>query len=325
MTDTPPIRVFSGTAHTGLARAIVERLGIEAGRVTIRYFSDGEIHVRFDESVRGADVYIIQPTCPPVDDNLVELMICLDALRRASVRRLTAVIPYFGYARQEKKDLPREPITAKLVADLLVEAGANRLMVMDLHSDAIQGFFNIPVDHLTAEHVLARHLATLNVPDVVVVSPDEGRVKKARRVAAFLDAPLAVAYRGDSAADGAQTGDPAPVPAELRLAGDVRGRSPVIIEDMITSGQSVLDACDTLLACGCNAAIRVACTHGVLAGDAMVRLAARPEIVGVVTTDTIPWRQADLCDKVTVLTIADVFSEAIRRANQNLSISSLFR
>jgi ribose-phosphate pyrophosphokinase len=324
MTGAPPIRVFSGTAHPALARAIVGRLGLASGRLTIRYFSDGEIHVRFEESVRGADVYVIQPTCPPVNDNLVELMICLDALRRASVHRLTAVIPYFGYARQEKKDMPREPITAKLVADLLVKAGANRIMVMDLHADAIQGFFNIPVDHLTAEHVLAKYLATLRNPDVVVVSPDEGRVKKARRIAASLRAPLAVVYRSGTGAYDALNGDIAAPPASLRIAGDVRGREPVIIEDMVTTGQSVLDACDTLLECGCRPAIRVACTHGVLAGGSMARLAARPEIVEVVTTDTVPQAEGEACAKVTVLSIAEVFSEAIRRANQNLSISSLF-
>ncbi len=315
MVDDPPIRVFSGTAHPELARAIVAHLGIDAGRLTIRHFSDGEIHVRFEESVRGADVYVVQPTCPPVDDNLVELMICLDALRRASVRRLTAVIPYYGYARQEKKDLPREPITAKLVADLLVEAGANRLMVMDLHAGAIQGFFNIPVDHLTAETALAAHLAQEHVADLVVVSPDEGRVKQARRVASALGAPLAVAYRGEEGCAGH---------SGLRLAGDVRGRAPLIVEDMITTGQSVLDACESLVACGCRPEIRIACTHGVLTGDAIDRLVSRPEITEIVTTDTVPQDRARKEPKFTVLGIADVFGEAIRRANQNLSISSLF-
>ncbi len=313
--ETPPIRVFSGTAHPALARAIVEHLGIETGKLTVRYFSDGEIHARFEESVRGADVYVVQPTCPPVDDHLVELMICLDALRRASVRRLTAVIPYFGYARQEKKDLPREPITAKLVADLIVTAGANRLMVMDLHAGAIQGFFNIPVDHLTAENVLAAHVAAIGIPNLIVVSPDEGRVKKARRVAGFLKAPLAVAYRAEAEGERCHG---------LRLAGDVAGCAPVIVEDMVTSGQSVLDACDALLDAGCRPSIRIICTHGVLAGKAIERLAERPEIVEVVVTDTVPHDRAELGPKFTVLSVAEVFGEAIRRANQNLSISSLF-
>jgi ribose-phosphate pyrophosphokinase len=315
MNDTPPIRVFSGTAHPRLARDIVRHLGLDLGRLSVRYFSDGEIHARFEDSVRGADVYVIQPTCPPVDDHLVELMICLDALRRASARRLTAVIPYFGYARQEKKDLPREPITAKLVADLLVTAGANRLMVMDLHAGAIQGFFNIPVDHLTAECVLAAHVARAQLPEPVVVSPDEGRVKQARRIAGVLKAPLAVAYRGEADC-GPET--------DLHLAGDVRDRTPVIVEDMITTGQSVLDACDVLLGAGCRPAIRVVCTHGVLAGDAAERLAARPEIVEIVITDTVPHDASMLSPKIAVLSIAEVFGEAIRRANQNLSISSLF-
>ena len=312
----PPIRVFSGTAHPELAQAIVSHLGIEGGKASIRHFSDGEIHVQFEESVRGADVYVVQPTCPVVDDNLMELMICLDALRRASVNRLTAVIPYYGYARQEKKDLPREPITAKLVADLLVKAGANRLMVMDLHAGAIQGFFNIPVDHLTAERVLVKHLEQEHVSDLVVVSPDEGRVKQARRIASALGAPLAVAYRGE---DGCAEGVP------LQLAGDVRNRAPLIVEDMITTGQSVLDACDTLVACGCRAEIRIACTHGVFAADAIERLTARDEIMEIVTTDTVPQARVKHLPKFTVLSIAHVFGEAIRRANGNVSISSLFR
>ncbi len=313
--DTPPIRVFSGTAHPALARAIVEHLGMETGKLTVRYFSDGEIHARFEESVRGADVYVVQPTCPPVDDHLVELMVCLDALRRASVHRLTAVIPYFGYARQEKKDLPREPITAKLVADLIVKAGANRLMVMDLHAGAIQGFFNIPVDHLTAEHVLAAHIAARKIADMVVVSPDEGRVKQARRIAGALKAPLAVVYRAEPECGSCHG---------LKLAGDVMNRAPIIVEDMVTSGQSVLDACDVLLEAGCLPSIRIVCTHAVLAGDAAGRLAARPEIAEVVVTDTVPHDHASLGPKFSVLSVANVFGEAIRRANRNLSISSLF-
>jgi ribose-phosphate pyrophosphokinase len=281
----------------------------------IRQFADGEIHLRCEETVRGADAYVIQPTCFPVNDRLVELLICLDALRRASAFRITAVIPYFGYARQEKKDLPREPITAKLVADLLQHAGANRVMAMDLHADAIQGFFCVPVDHLTAANLLARELGRDLPSEAVVVSPDEGGVKKARRVAATLGARLAVAYHQDSAGGG----------TESYLAGDVEGRSPIVVEDMITTGRSVAGVCDLLLTHGCRPDIRVAATHAVLAGDALERLAARAEVVRIVVTDTIPVPQARRHPKLTIVSVAGLFSEAIRRANHNESISSLFR
>lgn len=313
--NAPPIRIFAGSANPALAQAVAERLGLQPARMLMQYFADGEIHLRCEETVRGTDAYVIQPTSPPVHDHLMELLICLDALRRASALRITAVIPYYGYARQEKKDLPREPITAKLIADLIEHSGANRVMVMDLHADAIQGFFRGPVDHLTSVPLLTEYLADHPMPKTVVVSPDEGRVKKARRVAAALDTRLAVAYRQQSGQSGEST---------TYLAGDVEGRNPVVIEDMITTGRSVTEACDVLLAHGCRPEIRVAATHGVFAGDALERLAARDEISQILVTDTIPCPDAQRYPKVTVVSVAELFSESIRRANHNESISCLF-
>src|SRR5438067_127141 len=189
------LKLFAGTGNPELAQAVSDWLKIPLGLLKIAEFADGEKYVKFEESVRGTDAYVIQPTCPPVDSNLVELLICLDALRRASAWRITAVIPYYGYARQEKKDAPREPITAKLVADIIAAAGANRVMCMDLHAEAIQGFFNLPVDHLTAINLLAEYFVKKDLENLVVVSPDEGRVKKARKMVASLRAPLAVGYK----------------------------------------------------------------------------------------------------------------------------------
>ncbi len=309
-----PLRVFCGTAHLALGHAIAKWLDCELSPLRIRHFADGEIHLSCDGSVRGTDAYIIQPTCHPVNDNLIELLICIDALRRASASHITAVVPYFGYARQEKKDLPREPITARLVADLLERAGANRVMAMDLHAGAIQGFFDVPVDHLTAANVLAAALQESRSSNMVVVSPDEGGVKLARRYAVALSAPLAVVYGHDNT-----TGLGVP-----QVAGDVRGVKPVIVEDMITTGASVLRACDALLARGCERAITIVATHGVFVGSALERVCEREEVLRVFVTDTVPQPLADQCPKLQVVSVASLFGEAIYRAHRHESISSLF-
>jgi ribose-phosphate pyrophosphokinase len=309
------LKIFAGTANPELAKKVSEKLGKPLGDLKISRFTDGETYIKFEESVRGADTYIIQPTCPPVDQNLVELLICMDALRRASAHRITAVIPYYGYARQEKKDAPREPITAKMVSDIISTAGANRVMVMDLHADAIQGFFNIPVDHLTAINLLSDYFVKKQMKDIVVVSPDEGRVKKTRKVMNALSAPLAVGYKHHPGH--LQT-------AVTHLAGDVRGKTPIIIEDMITSGGSILEAVDALLAHGCNPEIYVACTHGVLAANAVEKLTSRPEIAEIIVTDTIPLPIEKHHPKIQQLSVANLFAEAIYRANNDLSITSLF-
>lgn len=315
MASQHEMKVFAGSAHPELSQDVARWLGLSLGSVKIRRFIDGETYVKFDESVRGVDAYVIQPTGPPVDTHLMELLICLDALRRASAWRVTAVVPYFGYARQEKKDAPREPITAKLVADLITAAGADRVMCMDLHADAIQGFFNLPVDHLTAINVLADYFQKLDLDDIVLVSPDEGRVKKTRKVVSRLGAPLAVGYKHHPTHQ--QT-------TVTHLAGDVRDKTPIIIEDMITSGGSIMEAVDALLAAGCKPNVHVACTHGLLAGNAVERLTSRPEIAQIVTTDTVPIAPEKRHPKITVLSVAGLFGEAIRRANHDLSITSLF-
>ena len=249
------------------------------------------------------------------DPNLVELLILIDALRRASADRITAVIPYYGYARQEKKDAPREPISAKLVADIITAAGADRIITMDLHADAIQGFFNIPMDHLTAMNLFCSYFKAKSLKDMVIVSADEGRVKQVRQVVARLNAPLAVGYKHHPDQEVSQV---------THLAGDVCGRTPIIIEDIISTGGSIMECVNALLACGCNPEIYVGATHGVLVGPAFERL-SRPEIKEVVITNTIPVPQNRLGGKLKVLSVAPLLAEAIRRVHENESINSLFR
>lgn len=289
-------------------------MGVEGGELEVRRFSDGETYAKFHESVRGADCYVIQPTSPPVDQNLMELLILLDALKRASAARVTAVVPYYGYGRQEKKIRPREAITARLVADMLVFAGAHRVMTMDLHADAIQGFFSIPVDHLTGLNLIAHYFDSMRDRDLIIVSPDEGRVKKVRKVAGMLDKPIAVGYKYR----------PDPEKAEItHLAGDVAGKIPVIVDDMITTGGSVMQCVKALLKNGCAPEIYIAATHGVLVGEAIARL-SRPEIAKVIITDTIPLRPESELNKLVTLSVAPLFAEAIARSHRNESISNLF-
>ena len=318
MSTQHEMKLFAGPGNPALAQAVADWLGVALGKMRYTQFPDGENYVRFEESVRGTDAYILQPTCPPVDTNLVVLLEAIDALRRASAWRITPVIPYYGYARQEKKDAPREPITAKLIADILTAAGANRVMCLDLHADAIQGFFNIPVDHLTAVNLFIDYFAAKmhdGLKNVVVVSPDEGRVKKVRRVVQALKAPLAVGYKHHPQHN---------VTEVTHLAGDVRGKTPIIVEDMITTGGSILQAVDALLEHGCHPRIHVAATHGIFARDAVTRLCARPEIEEIVVTNSVPLPPEKCDPKITVLSVATLFGEAIHRANNDLSITSLF-
>jgi len=306
--------VFSGTAHPELSAAIANHLGIKLGGLKITRFPDSEIYVKFEESVRGADAFLIQPTCAPIDANLLELLILVDALKRASARRITAVLPYYGYARQEKKDRPREPITAKLIADLLRTAGIDHVVAMDLHADAIQGFFDGPVDHLTSIGILSDYLATRNLDNVCLVSPDEGRVKTIRKIASRLRAPLAVGYKFH----------PAHGVSEISgLAGDVRGKTCIVYDDIISTGGSIDEIVDTLLAHGARPEITIACTHAVFAGKAIERL-SRPEIKEVIVTDTIPLPAAKRIPKITVLSASGLFAEAIQRIWTDSSVSSLF-
>lgn len=312
------LKIFAGPGHPALAKSVADWLHTSLGAMHYTQFADGENYVRFDESVRGADVYIVQPTCPPVDTNLVVLLEAIDALSRASAWRITPVIPYYGYARQEKKDRPREPITAKLIADIITAAGASRVMCLDLHADAIQGFFNIPVDHLTAINLFIDYFAHKmqnGLDNVVVVSPDEGRVKKVRKVVQALKAPLAVGYKHHPDHN---------VTEVTHLAGDVRGKTPIIVEDMITTGGSIIQAVDALLEHGAKPEIYIAATHGILARNAVERLCARPEIAEIVITDSVPLPPEKCHPKIKLLSVASLFGEAIHRANNDLSITSLF-
>ncbi len=315
MNDHTEMKLFAGTGNPALGRAIADWLELPLGDIKISTFADGEKYVQYKESVRGADAFVIQPSCPPVDSNLVELLILIDAMRRASADRITAVLPYFGYARQEKKDKPREAITAKLIADVITAAGADRIITLDLHADAIQGFFNIPLDHLTSLGLFADYFRAKNLQNVVIVSPDEGRVKQARKLVRQLNAPLAVGYKHHEFHGHTEITD---------LAGDVRGKTPIILEDMITTGGSIIECVNALIAHGANPEIYVAASHGVLAGPAVERLNNHEAIAEVVITDSVPLAPEKERPKIKVLSVAPLFGEAIRRVNQDMSVSSLF-
>jgi ribose-phosphate pyrophosphokinase len=307
-------KLFAGTANRPLAEKIAKYLGNPLGDLEIARFSDGECYVKFKESVRGVDAFVIQPTCPPVDTNLVELLILMDALRRASASSITAVVPYYGYARQEKKDAPREPITAKLIADILTASGADRIVTMDLHAGAIQGFFNIPVDHLTAVPAISNYFKEKALENTVIVSTDEGRVKTVRQVSSRLKAPIAVGYKFHPEHQKTEV---------THLAGDVKGKVPIIIEDIITTGGSITECVDALLEHGCKPEIYVAATHGVLTGPAFERL-NRPEIKEVVMTDTLPAPPDGMLPQLKVLSVAELFAQAILCVHEDKSITSLF-
>lgn len=304
MRQTRPLKLFAGNGNPDLAQRIATALGMPLGKLVLRRFSDGEIRVECDESVRGCDVFVIQSLCPPIHDHLMELLILLDALRRASAARLTAVIPYFAYARQEKRATPRDPVPAKVVADMLTTAGADRVITMDLHDKAIAGFFRIPVDDLSALSMLVRHYVARRDPQTVVVAPDAGAVRLARALATRLNAPLAAAY----------TRRHIDSPTHVRFAGEVEGLKPIIVEDMIVTGRRLETCMRALLRRGCVPEIRVAATHGVFADDALQRIMP-PEVVELVVTDTLPQMQGH--PRVTVIPTAHLFAEAIRRAYNN--------
>jgi ribose-phosphate pyrophosphokinase len=307
------LKLFTGNAHRALAEEIAACLGIPVGQVEVSRFSDGEIFVQIDENVRGADVFLVQPTCPPVNDNLMELLVMLDAFKRASAARITAVLPYYGYARQDRKVQPRVPISAKLVANLIVAAGAQRLLALDLHVGQIQGFFDIPVDHLFAAPVIIENIAERNLGDVVVVSPDAGGVERARAIAKRLRAGLAII---DKRRDGPS------VAVFMHLIGDVKGRDVVIIDDLIDTAGTLVQAADALrregarriLACG---------VHAVLSGPALARIEGSP-LEEVVVTNSIPLGKDKEHPKIRVLSVAPLLAEAIRRIHDEESVSTLF-
>lgn len=313
--QTDDLRILSGNANPALSHAIADHLGLPLSQMQVSRFADGEIRVRIDESVRGADVFVIQPTCPPTSENIMELLIILDALKRASARRTTAVIPYYGYARQEKKLKPREPISAKLVADLISVAGADRILTVDLHVQSIQGFFNIPVDHIPAGPILAEDLLSRSFtgPEIVVVSPDVGGVGTAKELADRLGASLAIIAK--------RRPDPNLVEI-VQLIGELEGKRAILIDDIIDTGGSIVSAANMVAERGASE-IDAYATHAVLSGDAVDRLEAA-NVGEIVVTDTIPLPVSKRGGKIRVLSVAPVLADAIRRVHGNVSVSTIF-
>lgn len=308
------LKIFAGNAHPALAREIAKCLDLKVGEAEIGSFPDGEVRVQILENVRGTDVFVVQPTCRPVNDNLVELLIMLDAFRRASADRITAVIPYYGYARQDRKDRPRVPISSKLVADLVTSAGANRVLALDLHAGQIQGYFNIPVDHLYATPVTVEYFRNLALKNWTVVSPDTGGVERARSFAKKLGAPLAII---DKRREDAQTVE------VMNVIGEVDGRVCLLVDDMIDTGGTIARAAQALKEKGAER-VFACCVHGVFAGDAVRRL-CRFDLEQVVTTNSIPLPpEAAQNPKIKVLSVASLFAEAIRSIHDETSVSKLF-
>jgi ribose-phosphate pyrophosphokinase len=308
------LKVFSGNGNPELARAICDYLRVPLGEWDLTRFSDGEVYCQILENVRGMDVFLIQPTCPPVNENIMELLIAVDAMKRSSAARITAVLPYFGYARQERKDKPRVPISAKLVAELLQAAGVQRLLTMDLHSPAIQGFFDVPVDHLFAAPVVLDWIAEQRFKNLLVVSPDAGGVERARFYAKKLGAGLAIIDKRRVEANVAQT---------MNVIGDVRGHTCVIIDDVVDTAGTLIGSEQALRENGASAV--VACfSHAVLSGPALERLSSS-SIERVVVTDSIPLSPEKAAHpKIKVLSVANLLGEAIARIHSNSSVSSLF-
>ncbi len=309
-----PLKVFSGRSHPALGEEICSRLGVDSGHVTLYSFSDGENYVQIDENVRGADVFVIQPTCPPVNDSLMELLIMLDAFKRSSASRVTAVLPYYGYARQDRKDKPRVPITSKLVADLITAAGADRVLTLDLHAAQIQGFFNIPVDHLFAAPVIVGHLKKLEVEDLTIVSPDAGGVERARAYAKRLGATLAIIDKRRVAANQTEV---------MNIIGEVEGRNVFIVDDIIDTGGTLIHSAEALMRQGAKS-ISASCTHAVLSGPAISRINAS-QLDQVITTNSMPTSDKEQeCPKLRSLSIGELLAEAIKRIHNEDSVSSLF-
>jgi len=305
--------IFSGNSHTDLAQDICKSLKTPVGDSQAKRFSDGEISVKINQNVRGKDVFVVQPTCCPANDNLMELLIMMDAIRRASARRITAVLPYFGYARQDRKDQPRVPITAKLVANLLDRAGADRVLTIDLHAGQIQGFFDIPLDHLYAVSIFVDYFKKKKIKNIVIVSPDVGGIKMARAYAKRFEADLAIV-------DKRRVSD---VKAEvMHIMGDVKGKNVIIVDDMVATAGSVVEAASALKKNGVKE-IYAAITHPVLCGPAIERVKGS-EIKELVVTDTIPLCKEKRIEKITQLSVAPLLGEAIKRIHDEKTVSALF-
>jgi ribose-phosphate pyrophosphokinase len=308
------VRIFTGNSNPELARAICAYLGTDLGRARVSNFSDGETRVEIDESVRGADVYVIQSTCTPVNDNLMELLIMVDALKRASAGSISAVMPYFGYARQDRKAVARAPISARLVTDLLSAAGVNRIITMELHAGQIQGFFNGPVDHLYCSPVMMKYLQSMELTKPVIVSPDAGGVERARAYAKKLNTSLAIIDKRREGPNVAEV---------MHLVGDVEGCDAIVVDDMIDTGGTLVQGAQALMDFGARRVIAVA-SHPVLSGPAIGRI-AESCIEQVIISDSVPLTSSGrACPKFKVLSVADLFGEAIRRIHDFDSVSSLF-
>jgi ribose-phosphate pyrophosphokinase len=309
------LKIFSGNANPKLAQDIANHVGVELGNASVIRFSDGEVRIKIEQSVRGCDVYVVQPTSNPANEHLMELLIMIDALKRASAKSINVVIPYYGYARQDRKARAREPITAKLIADMLQTAGANRLISVDLHAGQIQGFFNIPVDHLLGEKILSNYFKQKNLEDLVIVSPDMGGVTRARTMAERLGAGIAIIDKRR----------PEPNVSEvMNIIGDIKGKTAIMIDDMIDTAGTISHGAKALLEYGARE-VYACCTHPVLSGPAIERL-ENSVLKEVVVTNTIALSdgKCDNCSKITVLSIAPLIGDAIIRVHEEVSVSTLF-
>jgi ribose-phosphate pyrophosphokinase len=308
------LRVFTGSAHPALGEAIARFLGMPLGRAHLARFSDGEIWFQIQDNVRGADVFVVQPTCPPVNENLMELLVMIDAFKRSSATRITAVLPYYGYARQDRKDKPRVPISAKLVADLLSTAGCSRVLTMDLHAPQIQGFFDVPVDHLFAAPVIMDYVAKLKLPKLTVVSPDAGGVERARAYAKRLEATLAIVDKRRES----------PNVAEVHhVVGEVEGRTCLIVDDMVDTAGTLAKVAKALKEAGAGEVL-ASSSHAVLSGNAIDKIEKSP-LSRLIVTDSMPQSEEKLrCEKIVVLSIGELMGKAIRNIHEEASVTSLF-
>ena len=310
------LRIFTGKANPALATATAEDLNSPLGAIVVKKFSDGEISVKIDESARGQDIFIVQPTCYPVNDNLMELLIMIDAFRRASAQRITVVLPYYGYARQDKKMQPREPVTARLIANLITQAGASRVLCLDLHAGQIQGFFDLPVDHLYAGPLIAQYLIDNGIynGNTVVVSPDVGGVARARALAESLKTPIAIIAKRR----------PEPNKVEImEIIGDVQGKICVMIDDMIDTAGTIVQGAQALIDRGASA-VHACCTHPILSGSAIEKIADSP-LQTLLVTDTVPLPESKKIPKIKILSVAPLLADAILRIHEDTSVSELFR
>ncbi|MBA1334633.1 MAG: Ribose-phosphate pyrophosphokinase [Firmicutes bacterium] len=313
MAGRKTIKIFSGNANPELAKEIAENIGIPMGKAEAGRFSDGEIAINIGESVRGADVFVVQPICTPVNEHLMELLILMDAMKRASAGRITAVIPYYGYARQDRKTKARDPITAKLVADLISVAGANRILTMDLHAAQIQGYFNIPVDHLLGAPILADYFGQSKLDDAVVVSPDVGSVARARNFANMMNLPIAIVDKRRPKANVAEV---------MNIIGDIVDKDVILIDDIIDTAGTITEGANALKKMGARR-IFACCTHAVLSGPAIERI-NNSVIEELVILNTIPLTDEKRISKITSISVAPIFAEAITRIYEDLSVSKLF-